>query len=88
MKRKVRVEVVAWFDCSNQRGELHMEEISEGIILISVGHLIKETDDVVCIGQDWLPSEQTWRWVASIPKRCIVDRKTFLKTVDDKGLGS
>jgi len=76
-KYKWPIVLVEWMDSSEpfENAEVSIpEEITEPQRIISVGHLVRETDEYVTLCGGWKPSESSGDYVITIVKSAIIGR--------------
>lgn len=73
-KNKHRVVAVTWFDSFFQRGELEPHELEhDRVVLVSIGHVMRDTEQVITIAMESHPAENNFRYMISIPKACVMN---------------
>lgn len=80
----MKLVIVKWEDCrASVSGPYFPDQLLPPIIGVTVGHLIKEDDDgAIYIGldrfeKDPMDPDHSYRWIAIIPKRQIIDYVVF-----------
>lgn len=70
---------VEWIDASYQDGPIDFTELSGVFRMYSTGWLIRENDEHVSIGMDYVPENNTYRHVQHILKINIKSIREFTK---------
>ena len=75
-----KVVEITWRDCTYVDEVFDAEEamVQSLIVMHDIGYLIGEDEEKICLGGEWIESQECYRHLTWIPKVNIIHRR-FLK---------
>jgi len=76
----MKILEVVWEDSFYNSGPIAADEIDEELMLMHlVGYFVKETDKLLVLAGEYIPTDGRWRYVNAIDKKVIKSRKVLRK---------
>ena len=65
------VRVVKWLESSLQNGQVDATDFPEPVVIVSVGFVVKETEDHIVLARDDIGHDGDFRGLCAIPKLAV-----------------